>query len=178
MTIEEILKLVKEDLAKRLNIKSINDYDPVSLETAKELLDDDNILIYNEFKDALISPWAIAKYMYLYIEEKELIKQVEEDLKNLSDKIEYCFVKHLSCNVQFNNKFEEGIKKQVLIVKYYLDEDDKIQYKLTNAGNNACWDITKGQLKALLENEIIIPEKVNKLKKKNIFNWIKRKLGL
>ena len=76
MKVEEILELVKKDLAQRLNIESIGDYDPVPFETAKDLLDEDDILIYGEFKDSLTSPWAIAKYMYLYTEEKELIKQV------------------------------------------------------------------------------------------------------
>lgn len=178
MKVEEILELVKKDLAQRLNVESIGDYDPVPFETAKDLLDEDDILIYGEFKDSLTSPWAIAKYMYLYTEEKELIKQVEEDLNNLPPKIEYYFIKHLSCNIQFTPKFEEGVKKQALIVKYYLDEDDKIQYKLTNAGSNVCWDITKGQLKALLSSEVVIPEKVIKLKPKNrLIRWIKKKLG-
>jgi len=178
MKVEEILELVKKDLAQRLNVESIGDYDSVPFETAKNLLDEDDILIYGEFKDSLTSPWAIAKYMYLYTEEKELIKQVEEDLSNLPPKIEYYFIKHLSCNIQFTPKFEEGIKKQALIVKYYLDEDDKIQYKLTNAGSNVCWDITKGQLKALLSSEVVIPEKVIKLKPKNrLIRWIKKKLG-
>ena len=99
----------------------------------------------------------------------------------LSFNIEITFIKRLSCNVQFNNKFEEGVKRQVLIVKYYLDEDDRIQYKLTNTGSNACWDITKGQLKALLGNEIFISEKIidpKYQKKTNLFGWIKKKLGL
>lgn len=178
MKVEEILELVKKDLARRLNIESIGDYDSVPFETAKDLLDEDDILIYGEFKDSLTSPWAIAKYMYLYTEEKELIKQVEEDLGNLPPKIEYYFIKHLSCNIQFTPKFEEGVKKQALIVKYYLDEDDKIQYKLTNTGSNVCWDITKGQLKALLSSEVVIPEKAIKLKPKNrLIRWIKKKLG-
>lgn len=178
MKVEDILELVKKDLAQRLNVESIGDYDSVPFETAKDLLDEDDILIYGEFKDSLTSPWAIAKYMYLYTEEKELIKQVEEDLSNLPPKVEYYFIKHLSCNIQFTPKFEEGVKKQALIVKYYLDEDDKIQYKLTNAGSNVCWDITKGQLKALLSSEVVIPEKVIKLKPKNrLIRWIKKKLG-
>jgi hypothetical protein len=174
---EEILKLVKEDLAKRLSVKTLDDYDSIPFETAKALLEDEDILIYGEFKDSLNSPWSIAKYIRLYLDEKSLIKKVEEDLNTLPPKIEYCFVKHLSCNVQFNRVYEEGVKKQVLVVKYYLDEDDKIQYKLTNAGTNSCWDITKGQLKGLLASEVIIPEKVVIKSKKGIFNWIKRKLG-
>lgn len=177
MELEEILELVKKDLAKRLEVESIGDYDTIPFETAKALLEEDDILIYGEFKNSLNSPWAVAKYMYLYIEEKELIKQVEADLNTLPSNIEYFFIKHLSCNIQFTPKFEEGVKKQALIVKYYLDEDDKIQYKLTNAGSTSCWDITKGQLKGLLASEVIIPEKVMKLKPKNkLIRWIKKLL--
>ena len=178
MKVEEILELVKKELAQRLNVESVGDYDSVPFEIAKDLLDEEDVLIYGEFKDSLTSPWAVAKYICLYIEEKELIKKVEADLNTLPSNIEYFFIKHLSCNIQFTPKFEEGVKKQALIVKYYLDEDDKIQYKLTNAGSNVCWDIIKGQLKALLSSEVVIPEKVIKLKPKNrLIRWIKKKLG-
>lgn len=178
MQLEEILELVKADLRRRLDKSTIDDYEQIPFETVKALLADDDILIYGEFKDALVSPWAIAKYMYLYSEEAILLKQVEEDLSNLLPaNIEYCFIKHLSCNIQFMHKFRDGFKKQVLIIKYYLDEDNKIQYKLTNAGNSSCWDITRNQLKALLASEILIPEKVIKLKLKNkLIRWIKMKL--
>lgn len=174
---EEILKLVKEDLSKRLD-KVVDDYDTISFDIAKTLLDDENILVYAEFKDSLVTPWAVARYIGLYLDEKELIEKVTADLNSLPPKIEYCFIKHLSCNIQFSRTFEEGVKKQVLVVKYYLDEDDKIQYKLTNAGSNSCWDITKGQLKGLLASEIVIPEKVIIKPKNRIIGWIKRKLGL
>jgi len=177
---EELLEVVKDEFKKRLKLKKLDDYDSIPFDTAKELLEEDDILVYGEFKDTLTTPWSVARYIKLYLEEKELIKQVENDLKNISDKVEYCFIKHLSCNIQFTSKFEEGVKRQTLIVKYYLDEDDKIQYKLTNIGTNACWDITKAQLRALLSNEIIIAEKIidPKAKKKSWFSYIKKKLGL
>lgn len=178
---EELLEVVKDELKKTLKLNEIDDYTEVSYDGIKELLDADDILIYSEFKDSLKTPWAVARYIKLYLEEKELIKRVQADLKNISDNIEITFIKRLSCNVQFNNKFEEGVKRQILIVKYYLDEDDRIQYKLTNTGSNACWDITKGQLKALLGNEIFISEKVidpKYQKKTNLFSRIKKKLGL
>lgn len=176
---EQILELVKKDLAAKLHITDIGDYDTISFDLAKELLDEDDILVYNEFKDSLTNPWAVARYITLYLEEKDLLKKVEADINGiLPSGMEYYFVKHLSCNIQFISKFEEGVKKQTLVVKYYIDEDDKIQYKLTNAGSNSCWDITKGQLRALLANEIIIPEKVIKIKHKNkIIRWIRKKLG-
>jgi len=173
----ELLNAVKEELKNRLKLEKIGDYDQVPFDTIKALLDEDNILVYGEFKESLTTPWSVARYIKLYLDEKDLIKQVEEDLTNLPKGIEYYFVKHLSCNIQFTKEFEEGVKKQTLIVKYYLDEDDKIQYKLTNAGSNACWDITKAQLKALLASEVVIPEKVIVKSKKGLFNWIKRKLG-
>ena len=181
---EEILDLVKKEFKTRLKLKKIDDYDNVSFETIKELLEEDNILIYGEYKDSLTTPWSVARYIKLYLEEKELIKIVSEDIdKFIPKNIEYTFVKHLSCNVQFMKTFEEGVKRQILVIKYYLDEDDRIQYKLTNTGSTFCWDITKPQLKALLSNEIIInekaidtslqPKKVSAFKK-----WLKKILGL
>ena len=172
---EQILELVKNEFKTRLKLKKLDDYDEIPFESIKELLEDEGVLIYGEFKESLKTPWSVARYIKLYLEEKELIEQVKADLINLPSKIEYCFVKHLSCNVQFTKEFEEGVKKQALVVKYYLGEDDKIQYKLTNANNTSCWDITKAQLHALLANEIIIPEKINKIKNKTgLFTWIKK----
>lgn len=173
---EQILELVKNEFKTRLKLKELGDYDEIPFENIKELLEDEGVLIYGEFKESLKTPWSVARYIKLYLEEKELIEQVKMDLINLPPRIEYCFVKHLSCNIQFTKEFEEGVKKQALVVKYYLDEDDKIQYKLTNANTASCWDITKAQLYALLANEIIIPEKINKIKNKTgLFAWIKKK---
>ena len=67
MKVEEILELVKKDLAQRLNVESVGDYDSVSFETVKDLLDEEDVLIYGEFKDSLTSPWAVAKYICLFV---------------------------------------------------------------------------------------------------------------
>ena len=181
---EEILDAVKKELKQRLKLKKIDDYDNIPFDTIKGLLEEDDILIYGEFKESLTTPWAVARYIKLYLEEKELIVTVTADINKFIPKnIEFVFIKHLSCNIQFMKTFEEGVKRQILIVKYYLDEDDRIQYKLTNAGSSFCWDVTKPQLKALLSNEIIINEKTidTSLQPKKISafkKWLKKILGL
>ena len=82
---EEILKLVKEELAKKLNKKSIADYDQIEVETAVDLLESEGLPVYSDFRANLTTPWSVAKYIQLSMEEKDLIKRVEKDLKEIAD---------------------------------------------------------------------------------------------
>ena len=172
---EQILKLVKDELTKVLN-KPIDDMDVIPIEVTTDLLESEGLPVYSDFKDSLTTPWSIAKYIQLSIEEKDLIERVKKDLKDIPSNIDMSFIKRLSCNIQFSKQYVEGAKHQILIIKYYLDEDDNIQYKLTNNGNNFCWDITKSQFLALLANEGFISEKLKETsltpKKKSLFKRI------
>lgn len=179
---EQILKAVKAELENRLN-KKIDDYNEIDAETGISLVEEEGLPVYSEFKDKLTTPWAIARYMKLNLDEKEMLEKVRDDLKELiPEQIDMVFVKRLSCEVQFTKKFEECVKRQLLIVKYYLDEDDNIQYKLTNNGSNFCWDISKAQLKALLGNKGFTSEKfvnISVSKKESKFKrWLRKILGL
>lgn len=167
---KKVLDLVKKELSAKLN-KELDDYDEIPAEIVEELLAEEGLFIYSEYKDKLKSPWAVARYMVLCTEEKELIERVKADLKDIiPDTVEEFFVKRLTCNIQFSKKFIEGTKKQNLTITYFLDEDDVLQYKIAS-GSFAGWDISKAQLKALLENKGIIPEKFTEVKtKKSWFN--------
>lgn len=161
---EEILDLVKKELANKLGVDKIEDFTNIDVEMAVSILEAEGLPVYTDLKPSLITPWSVARYIQLSIEEKELINKVQTDLKSfIPSNIDIAFMKKFSCIVQLSKTFIEGEKQQALCVKYFLDEDDKINYKLTtNSVWN--WDISKAQLKALLQNNYIIPEN-------NISNW-------
>lgn len=171
---EQILELVKNELKTILNKKAIKDYDNIDIETAINLLRNEGLPVYSEFKDKLNTPWAIAKYIELSIEEKDLIEKVKKDLEIfIPNTIDIAFMRKFSCIVQLSKKFVEGEKQQAITLKYVVDDDDNVQYKIAST-STWCWDISKRQLKALLQNEIMLPEgniKSWKIEKKS---WFKR----
>ena len=175
---EKILELVKQELANKLHKKSIKDYDKIDVEIAIDLLESEGLPVYSDLKDNLTTPWSVAKYIQLSLEEKDLIERVEKDLKDIiPNNIETAYLKKFSCIVQLSKTFVEGEKQQVLSLKYYLDEDDKIQYKIISNNSLWGWDISKHQLVALLKNEGFLPEKF----KTTSTSWFRRllsKLGL
>ena len=83
---EEILKLVKKELETKLIKENIGDYDGVDVETAVDLLESEGLPVYTDFRDKLITPWAIAKYIQLSLEEKELIEKVKRIFESLFQK--------------------------------------------------------------------------------------------
>ena len=173
---EKILQLVKDELKHRLNKENIEDLDSIEIETAVEILEAEGLPVYSDFRANLTTPWAIAKYIQLSLEENQLIEKVKVDLKKfIPENIDIAFMKKFSCIVQLSKTFIEGEKQQALTVKYFLDEDDSIHYKLTTTSTWG-WDISKDQLKALLKNEYIIPENnMNDWKiKPQHKSWIKR----
>lgn len=174
MELNEVLSLVKKELEAKLNKKNIKDYDTVDIETAVDLLESEGLPVYSDFRDKLVSPWAIAKYIQLSLEEKELIEKVKKDLVEfVPDFIDIAFMKKFSCIVQLSRKFVEGEKQQAISLKYFLDDDDNIQYKITST-STWCWDISKRQLIALLKNEIMLPEGSRKDWKIEKKSWFRR----
>lgn len=171
---QDILEAVKNELKVKLNKDQIDDYDEISIDTAVDVLEAEGLPVYSDFRANLTTPWAIARYIQLSLEEKQLVEKVEADLKKfIPENIEIAFLKKFSCVVHLSKTFVEGEKRQTLAVKYTLDEDEGIHYKLTTNGA-WCWDITKAQLSALLKNEIVTPELKNDWKINKKPSFIKR----
>ena len=92
---KKVLDLVKKELSAKLN-KELNDYDEIPVEVVEELLAEEDLFIYSEYKDKLKSPWAVARYMVLCTEEKELIDRVKKDLKGIiPDTVEEFFMEYM-----------------------------------------------------------------------------------
>ena len=129
------------------------------------LLERDNIEVDSKFLSSLITPYAIAKFILLKVQEKGIIQRIEEALEAYLDhtKIEWTIYKDFSNQIMFNNKPEINSeeKPQNLLVKYRIDkETDKIIYSICSG--NWGWDLSINQLKALLENTTISVKNIEK----------------
>lgn len=129
------------------------------------LLERDNIEVDSKFLSSLITPYAIAKFILLKVQEKGIIQRIEEALEVYLDhtKIEWTIYKDFSNQIMFNNKpkINSEEKPQNLLVKYRIDkETDKIIYSICSG--NWGWDLSINQLKALLENTTIPVKNIEK----------------
>lgn len=109
------------------------------------------------FKNQLKTPYAIAKYLSLIVQQKELTKRIDTTLNALLDnsKISWVIHQNFSNTITFTKilQINSEEKPQSLLVKYRINnENDQIVYSIM-AGNWG-WDITANQLKALLEGTI------------------------
>ena len=109
------------------------------------------------FKNQLKTPYAIAKYLSLIVQQKELTKRIDTTLNALLDnsKISWVIHQNFSNTITFTKilQINSEEKPQSLLVKYRINnENDQIVYSIM-AGNWG-WDITANQLKALLEGAI------------------------
>ena len=109
------------------------------------------------FKNQLKTPYAIAKYLSLVVQQKELTKRIDMTLNALLDnsKISWVIHQNFSNTITFTKilQINSEEKPQSLLVKYRVNnENDQIVYSIM-AGNWG-WDITANQLKALLEGAI------------------------
>lgn len=163
MEFSDILKAVKNSLKKEFKITIKDEYsETIPFSITESLLKEDNIPIFKEYIPELISPWGIAKYIFLYLENKEIVEKIKEDLNNLiPDSVDYNIHRDFfSCKVDLYKKNEYTDKQQWLTIKYFINEDDQICYAIVS--NRWSWDISKKQLKNLLNNEGIISEDLSK----------------
>lgn len=178
----EVIELVKEELSKILKKDITNDFEEIEPKLAKVILENEGLPVYKDLEANLTTPWAVARYIQLSIEEKEFTEKVVKDLSTvLPDNIDILPVKGFTSTVQLTKQFVEGEKKQNLTVKYYMI-DDEFYYSIVGTSPYG-WDISKRQLASLLSNTTLLPEiikadefKLNKKKTKK--SWIKRILGL
>lgn len=138
---------------------------PLDEKDVQTLIERDNIEVDSKFLSSLNTPYAIAKYILLKVQEKDIIQRIEENLEVHLDKtkIDWTIYKDFSNQIIFNNKPEINSeeKPQNLLIKYRIDkETDKIIYSICSG--NWGWDLSINQLKALLENTTIPVKNIEK----------------
>lgn len=157
---------VIQDLkASKLVTEELTSFSELNPEVVAEFCENNNIIILPEFKEALNTPYALAKYIMLSIDQTEVIKKIDAELavKLDAEKVKYIIYKNFSNQIAFEKviPLNSDEKPQQLLVKYRIDQEtNKIVYSIL--GGHWGWDITINQLKALLENQTIIGETISK----------------
>lgn len=157
---------VIQDLkASKLVTEELTSFSELNPDIVTEFCENNNIIILPEFKEALNTPYALAKYIMLSIDQTEVIKKIDAELavKLDAEKVKYIIYKNFSNQIAFEKviPLNSDEKPQQLLVKYRIDQEtNKIVYSIL--GGHWGWDVTINQLKALLENQIIVGEAVSK----------------
>lgn len=144
------------DVEKELKDLSGNEFEAMS-EVSNELLE--KFLIKNScnpplsFKEQMKTPFSIARYLILFVQQKENIKFVKNILEILLAKtnINYSIYEDFSNQICFSKDPEVNSteKPQCLVLKYRIDKEaEKVTFVLP--GNNWGWDINNSQLLAIL----------------------------
>lgn len=155
---EAIDEIILELLKIMPDKKEIGYYENISEDIIDCFLKNNNIVVIENYKKALVTPYALAKYIMLLNEANDLIKEVENDLSNFLDKSKISWVIHkdLSKSITFSKvlPLNSDQKPQNLVIKYSKNsENDQLQYAILSGIWN--WNISKDNLKALLESDII-----------------------
>lgn len=156
------IQLVQEEL-KSISGKDYKAFDKIEPEIIEKLCEDNEIVVYPQFKDAMVTPFAIAKYISLKTEAEDLAKEIDFDLNTFinKEKVDWLVHKDLTNEITFTKRMDDRDDiPQSLVIKYRKDAlTGKTIYSIKS--NNWCWDISKNNLKALVESGEIIHETPN-----------------
>lgn len=147
--LKQDIELVKQELKHLSDGKEYGTFDTIEEEVVNLLCKENDLNPSKQFRDAMTTPFAIARYIELKAQDENMCKEVEEDLNSFLDKEEATWTIHkdLSNEVTFSKPLQEDTILQRLVVRYRKDPlTNKIIYSLH--GN---WDISKQNLKALVE---------------------------
>ena len=165
----EIVDMMDEDLKKIYNqvkevlinnnqqLKNIDALDTLSEDNIEFLLNKFSLTPTKEFKAEMTNLFSISKFILLLDQQNEAIEKIEKDLNNTFNisKVSWTIYKNFKNEICFtkNKEINSDEKPQVLLIKYRIDSTtDEIIYSI--AGSYWGYDITKEQLKALLEGNI------------------------
>lgn len=163
------IELVQEELKKLSDGKEYKTFDIIEPELIEKLCNENEIIVYPQFKDAMNTPFAIAKYLNLKAEAESLASEIDFDISTFIDKekVDWVVHKDLTNEITFTKKSNDRDEMpQSLVIKYRKDAlTGKTIYSIKS--NNWCWDISKNNLKALVESgELVkdIPTAITSLK--------------
>lgn len=163
------IELVQEELKKLSDGKEYKTFDIIEPELIEKLCNENEIIVYPQFKDAMNTPFAIAKYLDLKAEAESLASEIDFDISTFIDKekVDWVVHKDLTNEITFTKKSNDRDEMpQSLVIKYRKDAlTGKTIYSIKS--NNWCWDISKNNLKALVESgELVkdIPTAITSLK--------------
>ena len=163
------IELVKEELKKLSDGKEHRTFDIIEPELIEKLCNENEIIVYPQFKDAMNTPFAIAKYLNLKAEAESLASEIDFDISTFIDKekVDWVVHKDLTNEITFTKKSKDRDETpQSLVIKYRKDAlTGKTIYSIKSS--HWCWDISKSNLKVLVESgELVkdIPTAITSLK--------------
>lgn len=151
------IELVQQEL-KAIGGKEYRTFDIVEPEIIDKLCKENDLIVHQPFKDAMDTPFAVAKYLSLKSEAESLANEINFDLDTFLDKEKVDWVVHtdLTNEITFSKKQNDVDEMpQRLTIKFRKDSlTGKIIYSIKS--NNWCWEISKNNLKALVEGGELI----------------------
>lgn len=154
------IELVQEELKKLSDGKEYKTFDIIEPELIEKLCNENEIIVYPQFKDAMNTPFAIAKYLNLKAEAESLASEIDFDISTFIDKekVDWVVHKDLTNEITFTKKSNDRDEMpQSLVIKYRKDAlTGKTIYSIKS--NNWCWDISKNNLKALVESGELVKD--------------------
>lgn len=149
-TMRKYVEIVKKDLKDTLD-GNWDTFETLTDTQVHNYLFMSGLTVPDQFKKAMTTPFAIAKFLMLKIEQDNLVKEILVDLNGFldSDKIGWIVHEDFSSEITFYPKTTKiDTAQPTLVVKYKKDDEDHISYALKSTRS---WPISKKNLKALLE---------------------------
>ena len=151
------IELVQQEL-QTISGNEYRTFDIIEPKVIDKLCKENDLIVQQPFKDAMNTPFAVAKYLSLKSEAESLANEINFDLGTFLDKEKIDWVVHtdLTNEITFSKKQNNADEMpQRLIIKFRKDAlTGKIIYSIKS--NNWCWDISKNNLKALVEGGELI----------------------
>ena len=152
------IEFAKKELSKLSDGKIYSTFDELEPELVKRFCEENELKPQPDFLAAMTTPFSVGKYVSLVVEQEELYSEVVDDLKSFLDNKKTNWVVHKD----FTNEITIGkhtehleVMPQMLTVRYKRNsETGKIVYAIKS--KNSCWDISKENLKALVEGGEIV----------------------
>ena len=139
---EELKTYVKD------NFSLLTDLDQ---DIISRFLHDNDVMIYNSYKDQIKNVFSISKYVMLYKQEMDLIKLLNEylDIHDSKKELDYIISRNFTNEIVFNAKDKGELK-----VKYSYDyENEKFSFYLIGNRKNFLIDFV--DIKMLLTGKIV-----------------------
>lgn len=156
-TQDEVLSILKE-LSRKDYLQL---FDQIDSEVVDKFIEESKIEVMPKFREAMTTPFSIARYLILVNQQKELIAAVNKDISEIfnEEKVQWTFFKDFSKTFSIRKKLglNSEEKPQDLKIKYsYNEESEKYQYWLDSGTWG--WEISLNQIKDLIEGQSIITE--------------------
>lgn len=167
------LEIVLSELKKKLKNNNLKEDDIIDTKVIKEILKEDGMYLLDEYSN-INTPYALAWYYENWNIQNKYSPLIEKDLKSFLDtsKVNISIYNNFSFKIRLDKKTNIDECKQSIIIKACVSKNEndiyEINYKLIGPDGWG-WNISKQQLKALTESNIIISEN-NIIKKSNFWN--------